>query len=34
MQIPPENERDWKHQPILIDFAHNYEEIDQKGEEL
>lgn len=34
MQLPPENERVWKHHPILIDFAHNYEEIDQKGEEL
>lgn len=34
MQLPPEEERVWKHHPILIDFAHNYEELDQKGEEL
>ncbi len=34
MQLPPEEERVWKHHPILIDFEHNYEELDQKGEEL
>lgn len=27
MQLPPEEERVWKHHPILIDFEHNYEEL-------
>lgn len=27
MQLPPEEERTWKHHPILIDFEHNYEEL-------
>lgn len=27
MQLPPEEERIWKHHPILIDFEHNYEEL-------
>lgn len=27
MQLPPAEERTWKHSPILIDFNHNYEEI-------
>ena len=27
MQLPPEEERDWKHHPIVIDFEHNYEEL-------
>ena len=27
MQLPPEEERAWKHHPILIDFEHNYEDI-------
>ena len=27
MQLPPEEDRVWKHHPIMIDFAHNYEEI-------
>lgn len=27
MQLPPEEERVWKHQPILVDFEHNYEEL-------
>lgn len=27
MQFPPEEERVWKHHPILIDFEHNYEEL-------
>ena len=27
MQLPPEEERVWKHHPILIDFKHNYEEL-------
>ncbi len=27
MQLPPEDQRVWKHHPILIDFEHNYEEL-------
>lgn len=27
MQLPPKNERMWKHHPIIIDFEHNYEEL-------
>ncbi len=27
MKLPPEKERVWKHHPILVDFSHNYEEI-------
>ena len=27
MQLPPEEERVWKHHPIIIDFEHNYEEL-------
>lgn len=27
MQLPPEEERVWKHHPFLIDFEHNYEEL-------
>lgn len=27
MLLPPEEERVWKHHPILIDFEHNYEEL-------
>lgn len=27
MQLPPEEERDWRHHPIIIDFEHNYEEL-------
>lgn len=27
MQLPPEEDRVWKHHPILIDFEHNYEEL-------
>lgn len=27
MQFPPEEERIWKHHPIIIDFEHNYEEL-------
>lgn len=26
MQLPPENERTWKHTPQMIDFEYNYEE--------
>ena len=28
MQLPPEEERSWTHHPIVIDFNHNYEELD------
>lgn len=28
MKLPPEEERVWKHHPILIDFEHNYEELE------
>lgn len=27
MELPPENEREWKHHPIIIDFEHNYDEL-------
>lgn len=27
MQLPPEEERTWKHHPVLIDFEHNYDEL-------
>lgn len=27
MELPPEEERIWKHQPLLVDFEHNYEEL-------
>ena len=27
MRLPSEDERIWKHQPIIIDFEHNYEEL-------
>ncbi len=27
MQLPPEEERVWKHHPILVDFEHNYEDL-------
>lgn len=29
MQLPPEEERMWKHHPIIIDFEHNYEELER-----
>lgn len=29
MQLPPEEERAWRHHPIVIDFEHNYEELSQ-----
>lgn len=29
MQLPPEEERTWKHHPIILDFEHNYEELDE-----
>ncbi len=28
MKLPPESERVWHHHPILIDFSHNYEELE------
>ena len=28
MQMPPEEERIWKHHPIIVDFEHNYEELE------
>lgn len=27
MQLPPVEERSWKHHPIIIDFTHNYEDL-------
>lgn len=30
MQLPPEEDRVWKHHPIMIDFEHNYEELNQE----
>lgn len=30
MQLPPEEERAWRHHPIIIDFEHNYEELTRK----
>ena len=27
MQLPPAEERTWRHHPIIIDFEHNYEEL-------
>lgn len=30
MQLPPVEERAWRHHPIIIDFEHNYEELAQK----
>lgn len=27
MQLPPEEERVWKHYPLLVDFEHNYDEL-------
>lgn len=29
MQLPPEEERAWRHHPIVIDFEHNYEELNR-----
>ena len=31
MQLPPEEDRVWKHHPVLIDFEHNYEELSSDG---
>lgn len=33
MQLPPEGERVWKHHPIIIDFEHNYEELNLHNEQ-
>lgn len=30
MQLPPEEERTWKHHPIIIDFEHNYEDLPEE----
>ena len=30
MLLPPEEERVWKHHPLIVDFAHNYEELLRK----
>ena len=30
MQLPPKEERVWKHHPLEIDFTHNYEELHHK----
>ena len=30
MQLPSEEERVWKHHPLLIDFEHNYEELNHQ----
>ena len=27
LQLPPEEERVWKHHPLLVDFEHNYDEL-------
>lgn len=27
MQLPPEEDRAWRHHPLIIDFTHNYEEL-------
>ena len=32
MQLPPESDRIWKHHPLLIDFEHNYEELNHAHE--
>ncbi len=29
MSLPPESERTWKHHPIILDFEHDYEELQQ-----
>jgi lipopolysaccharide cholinephosphotransferase len=33
MQLPPEEERVWMHHPIIIDFEHNYEELNLRNEQ-
>lgn len=32
MTLPPEEERTWKHHPIILDFEHDYEELQRTGE--
>ncbi len=32
-KLPPEEERVWKHHPIILDFTHNYEELDYAEKE-
>lgn len=32
MTLPPEEERTWKHHPIILDFEHDYEELQRIGE--
>ena len=32
MTLPPEEERTWKHYPIILDFEHDYEELKQLGQ--
>ena len=27
MKLPPKEEQTWKHHPIILDFAHNYDEL-------
>lgn len=34
MELPPEEERVWKHHPLLIDFEHNFEDIESYKESL
>lgn len=31
MQLPPESERIWHHKPILVDFEHDYEELEKSN---
>ena len=32
MQLPPEEDRAWRHHPIILDFEHNYEELNLQNE--
>lgn len=32
MTLPPEEERIWRHHPIILDFEHNYDEREQGGQ--
>ena len=32
MEFPPEKERVWKHHPLILDFEHNYEELEKHGQ--
>ena len=31
MTLPPEEERTWRHHPIILDFEHDYEELSEKA---